>query len=258
MISLEVGMNVLAPGGAVQVVNEGTRPSRTCTSGSAGTRRRPPGLRPASWPSSSFTGWRRKDLTFRSQQAGNALTGFDVSDFDPPDYMPRRQLVVRVKPSSFERGAGRRRQALGAGPPLPGAAPGSNGRSAGVDRGKRDVAGNSRADAARLDSVYGDAGPQSVAVGVGRRAGSPGSLRNVRDVNGEIACPLLVVGLVALDSVETPARSRGRWCSAAGGTFFSYAASYFTPVRLVGVVGEDFPLCAPRDARRPPGRHPPA
>ena len=52
--------------------------------------------------------------------------------------------------------------------------------------------------------------------------------------------PLLVVGSIALDSVETPF---GVVDNALGGsaTYFSYAASYFTPVRLVGVVGEDFP-----------------
>ena len=52
--------------------------------------------------------------------------------------------------------------------------------------------------------------------------------------------PLLVVGSIALDSVETP---HGIVHDALGGAavFFSYAASYFTPVRLVGVVGEDFP-----------------
>ncbi len=52
--------------------------------------------------------------------------------------------------------------------------------------------------------------------------------------------PLLVVGSIALDSVETP---HGVVKDALGGSavFFSYAASYFTPVRLVGVVGEDFP-----------------
>jgi sugar/nucleoside kinase (ribokinase family) len=51
---------------------------------------------------------------------------------------------------------------------------------------------------------------------------------------------LLVVGSIALDSVETP---HGAVENALGGsaTFFSYAASYFTPVRLVGVVGDDFP-----------------
>jgi len=51
---------------------------------------------------------------------------------------------------------------------------------------------------------------------------------------------LLVVGSIALDSVQTPF---GVADDALGGsaTYFSYAASYFTPVRLVGVVGEDFP-----------------
>ncbi len=52
--------------------------------------------------------------------------------------------------------------------------------------------------------------------------------------------PLLVVGSVALDRVETPSERRD---DVLGGSavFFSYAASYFTSVRLVGVVGEDFP-----------------
>ncbi|WP_435022403.1 PfkB family carbohydrate kinase [Tundrisphaera sp. TA3] len=51
---------------------------------------------------------------------------------------------------------------------------------------------------------------------------------------------LLVVGSIALDSVQTP---HGVVEDALGGaaTYFSYAASYFSPVRLVGVVGEDFP-----------------
>src|SRR3954464_9254862 len=52
--------------------------------------------------------------------------------------------------------------------------------------------------------------------------------------------PLLVVGSVAFDTVETP---HGVVENALGGsaTFFSYSSSFFTPVRLVGVVGEDFP-----------------
>lgn len=51
---------------------------------------------------------------------------------------------------------------------------------------------------------------------------------------------LLVVGSVALDSVETPFGKRE---DVVGGsaTFFSTAASLFTPVQLVAVVGEDFP-----------------
>jgi sugar/nucleoside kinase (ribokinase family) len=53
--------------------------------------------------------------------------------------------------------------------------------------------------------------------------------------------PLAVVGSVALDSVETP--SHGRRDDVLGGSavFFSYAASFFTPVKLAGVVGEDWP-----------------
>ncbi len=52
--------------------------------------------------------------------------------------------------------------------------------------------------------------------------------------------PLLVVGSIALDSVETPSEVRN---DVLGGSavYFSYAASYFSSVRLVGVVGEDWP-----------------
>ncbi|HEV3417278.1 MAG TPA: PfkB family carbohydrate kinase [Pirellulales bacterium] len=52
--------------------------------------------------------------------------------------------------------------------------------------------------------------------------------------------PLLVVGSVALDSVETPSQRRD---DVLGGSavFFSYAASFFCGVRLVGAVGEDWP-----------------
>lgn len=52
--------------------------------------------------------------------------------------------------------------------------------------------------------------------------------------------PVLVVGSVALDSVRT---KHGEARGALGGSaiYFSIAASYFTDVNLVGVVGEDFP-----------------
>jgi sugar/nucleoside kinase (ribokinase family) len=50
---------------------------------------------------------------------------------------------------------------------------------------------------------------------------------------------ILVVGSVAYDTIKTPADSRA---DALGGsaTFFSIAASYFAPVSLVAVVGDDF------------------
>jgi len=51
---------------------------------------------------------------------------------------------------------------------------------------------------------------------------------------------VLIVGSVALDSVKTPA---GSVENALGGAavYSSMAASFFAPVRLVGVVGRDFP-----------------
>lgn len=51
---------------------------------------------------------------------------------------------------------------------------------------------------------------------------------------------VLVVGSIALDSVETP---HGKVEDALGGSavYFSYGASFFAPVQLVGVVGADFP-----------------
>ncbi len=51
---------------------------------------------------------------------------------------------------------------------------------------------------------------------------------------------ILVVGSVAFDSVETPF---GKADDVLGGsaTYFSTSASYFTDVKLVAVVGEDFP-----------------
>jgi sugar/nucleoside kinase (ribokinase family) len=54
---------------------------------------------------------------------------------------------------------------------------------------------------------------------------------------------LLVVGSVALDSVETPF---GTTADALGGSavFFACAASILHPVQMVGVVGDDYPLDA--------------
>jgi len=52
--------------------------------------------------------------------------------------------------------------------------------------------------------------------------------------------PVLIVGSMALDSVRTPA---GEVQDALGGAadYASVAASFFAPVQLVGVVGDDFP-----------------
>ena len=52
--------------------------------------------------------------------------------------------------------------------------------------------------------------------------------------------PILVVGSVALDSVRTPF---GEAEEALGGSasYFAFSASHFAPVRIVAVVGDDFP-----------------
>jgi sugar/nucleoside kinase (ribokinase family) len=50
---------------------------------------------------------------------------------------------------------------------------------------------------------------------------------------------ITVVGSVAFDSIETPAGKRER-CLGGAATYFSLAASYFTDVRVIAVVGEDF------------------
>jgi sugar/nucleoside kinase (ribokinase family) len=52
---------------------------------------------------------------------------------------------------------------------------------------------------------------------------------------------VLVVGSIALDSIETPYGVRA---AALGGSavYASYAASFFAPVLAVGVVGKDFPV----------------
>jgi sugar/nucleoside kinase (ribokinase family) len=51
---------------------------------------------------------------------------------------------------------------------------------------------------------------------------------------------LLVTGSIGIDTVEAPT---GKVVDALGGSsiYFAYAASFFSPVRLVGVVGEDCP-----------------
>jgi sugar/nucleoside kinase (ribokinase family) len=53
--------------------------------------------------------------------------------------------------------------------------------------------------------------------------------------------PLLVVGSVALDSIHTPF---GETADSLGGSavFFSVAAAILTPVKVVGVIGSDYPV----------------
>ena len=66
------------------------------------------------------------------------------------------------------------------------------------------------------------------------------------DKHKEAGMSIVVVGSVALDSIETPS---GRADEVLGGSaaYFAVAASYFAPVNVVAVIGEDFP----QDARAP-------
>jgi sugar/nucleoside kinase (ribokinase family) len=50
---------------------------------------------------------------------------------------------------------------------------------------------------------------------------------------------ITVVGSVAFDTIETPAGKRER-CLGGAATYFSLSASFFTDVRVIAVVGEDF------------------
>ena len=72
---------------------------------------------------------------------------------------------------------------------------------------------------------------------------------------------VLVVGSVALDSVETPFGKADEVLGGSG-TFFAASASHFTPVHLVGVVGSDYPVqkleaLRARGVGVAPRRHPP-
>jgi sugar/nucleoside kinase (ribokinase family) len=63
----------------------------------------------------------------------------------------------------------------------------------------------------------------------------------VSTASTSIKNPVLVVGSVALDSVETPFGKADEVLGGSG-TYFSSSASHFTDVQLVGVVGDDYPV----------------
>jgi sugar/nucleoside kinase (ribokinase family) len=64
--------------------------------------------------------------------------------------------------------------------------------------------------------------------------------RTVAKQAGPASSPLLVVGSLALDTIETQSSRREEVLGGAA-CYASFAASFFAPVRLVGVVGADFP-----------------
>src|SRR5438045_4363637 len=51
---------------------------------------------------------------------------------------------------------------------------------------------------------------------------------------------LLVVGSIALDTVKTPVEEHADLLGGSA-SYAAFSASFFTPVNLVGVVGDDFP-----------------
>jgi cytidine kinase len=51
---------------------------------------------------------------------------------------------------------------------------------------------------------------------------------------------VLIVGSTALDSIKTPTAENPRLLGGSA-SHAAVAASFFSPVRLVGVVGDDFP-----------------
>src|SRR5580693_7499445 len=74
----------------------------------------------------------------------------------------------------------------------------------------------------------------------GRGAQAPErNRRKIPDAWSTLKMSLLVVGSVAFDAVETPHGKVDRMLGGAA-TYFSVAASYFTHVNLVGIVGTDF------------------
>ncbi|MEZ5405663.1 MAG: hypothetical protein R3F23_05635 [Verrucomicrobiia bacterium] len=51
---------------------------------------------------------------------------------------------------------------------------------------------------------------------------------------------VLVAGSVALDSVKTPLENHDRMLGGSA-SYAAVAASFFAPVKMVGIVGDDFP-----------------
>ena len=66
---------------------------------------------------------------------------------------------------------------------------------------------------------------------------------------------ILVVGSVAFDTLKTPYGERQKILGGAA-TYFSLSASYFTDVRVVAVVGEDFTPENEAVMTKPRRRHP--
>ena len=67
-----------------------------------------------------------------------------------------------------------------------------------------------------------------------------GSSRGVQETTGECEMSVLITGSVALDSVKTPVEEHHDLLGGSA-SYASVAASFFTPVNMVAIVGTDFP-----------------
>src|SRR5271169_5783315 len=97
----------------------------------------------------------------------------------------------------------------------------SGARSRGTDRSQNDFRGHQEAPRADHRQVH-------FLDAAHARLTNPGEFMS-----------LLVVGSVAFDGIETPHGKVDRILGGAA-SYFALAASHFTPVRIVAVVGEDF------------------
>ena len=61
--------------------------------------------------------------------------------------------------------------------------------------------------------------------------------------------PLLIVGSMAFDDLDLPSE-KARDVVGGSATYASLAASHYTPVRIVAVVGEDFPSATLADLEK--------
>src|SRR5881392_1167938 len=63
--------------------------------------------------------------------------------------------------------------------------------------------------------------------------------RSLVGTSNEAPLSITVVGTVAFDAIQTPFGKVDR-CIGGSATYFSVAASFFSPVNLVSVIGDDF------------------
>ncbi len=106
VVTAEVTLNLWRPPLArVQVVNEGATTIEDLQVSYGRDKAGVARIAPGESSHLTFAGWRRRDLRLKFKQRDNALTEFEVVEFDPPALSREGfKLVVIVKPNAFERG----------------------------------------------------------------------------------------------------------------------------------------------------------